>query len=103
MKTSRHYFQYGKFEFEINFWDQEFYRTYSVEPVEAAEAALEIGWCAKPASVEMLYVFPIINRQIDWKAFPSHAALIPDDVQAHTDQLLASQKDEASEKIHATP
>lgn len=103
MKTNRYHFQYGKFEFEINFWDQEFYRAHSIEPTEAAEGALEIGWCAKPGSVEMLYIFPIIKGQIDWQAFPTHAALIPDGVQEHTNQLLASQEDKVSEKIDAAP
>jgi hypothetical protein len=82
-----HNYQYGKLDFEISFWDRQFYHDNMTEAAENAEGAVEIGWAIRPAWTDTLYVFPIINGQIDWQVYPQHAALIPDEVQEVANQL----------------
>ena len=91
MKTSN--FKYGSLNFEINLWDKEFYyHVMKLNPVENVEGAVEIGWCLKPTEIELLYVFPIINGQIDWQTYPENAILIPEDVQEQAKQILLQNK-----------
>ncbi len=88
-------FKYGKLDFEINIWDKkEYYEVMALYPVQNAEGAVEVGWSIRPAYIETLYVFPIINGQIDWQSTEdTENIFIPDSiknkaVQLHKDFLI---------------
>ena len=77
--------KYGKLDFEINIWDEKKYRTTFGASSQNTEGAIEIGWAVPPAEIETLYVFQIIDGQINWN-HPENV-FIPDDIKEQAIQL----------------